>query len=56
MFVGLLRIINNTAVIEISYTGGTDVSVGMEYVSHSFSGPSTIEAKELECVCRLFST
>lgn len=52
----ILSIINNTAVIEVAYTGGTDVSVGMEYVTHSFSGPSTIEAKELECVCRLFST
>lgn len=50
----ILSILNNTAVIEVAYTGGTNVAVGMQDVSHSFSGPSSITASQLECVCRLF--
>jgi hypothetical protein len=52
----ILSILANTAVIEVPYTGGTDVAVGLEYVTHSFSGPSSIAARELECVCRLFAS
>lgn len=51
----ILSILSNTAVIEVPYTGGTNVSVGMEDVAHSFSGPSAIYATQLECVCRLFA-
>lgn len=51
----ILSIVGNTAVIEVPYTGGTNVSVGLEYVAHSFSGPSSISATQLECVCRLFA-
>lgn len=51
----ILSILANTAVIEVPYTGGTSVAVGMEDVAHSFSGPSAIQASQLECVCRLFA-
>lgn len=52
----ILSLQNHTATIEVDYVGGTSVNVGMEFVMREFSGPSSIQATELECVCRLFST
>lgn len=52
----ILHIQSTTAVLEVPYTGGTNVAVGLEEVTHSFSGPSSISATELECVCRLFAS
>ena len=51
----VLNIQSTTAVLEVAYVGGTNVAVGMEEITHTFSGPSAITAAELECVCRLFS-
>lgn len=41
--------------IELPYPGGNAVfSMGMEYVSHSFNGPSSITANRLRITCRFY--
>lgn len=52
----MLSLASTTAVIDVAYTGGTEVPVGLEYAAHQFSGPSAISAADLECVCRLLNT
>ncbi len=50
----ILSIGCQSAVIERDYTGGSgDLPVGMEEVSYSLSGPSSITAKNLRIACVL---
>lgn len=50
----VLSLNSTTAVLEIPYTGGTNVAVGMELITYALSGPAAVYASHLECVCRLF--
>ena len=50
----ILDLNHHSGVIERNYVGGSgNVAVGMEYVSHSFSGPSSITANKLTVSCTL---
>jgi hypothetical protein len=44
---------NSTATIEVPYTGGAEVHVGMEYVTHGFGTAATVTAKDLTIACHL---
>lgn len=44
---------NQTATIEFVYQGGTDVPVGMEYVTHAMGSAAEVAAVQLRCACHL---
>jgi hypothetical protein len=53
--IAILDLDIHSAVIEVPYTGGTSVPVGLEYARHELSGPSTVGAAKLRITCRLFA-
>lgn len=52
----MISLRNPTATIEVPYTGGTEVPVGMEYVTHGFGGTGTVEAHKLSIACHRLKT
>lgn len=49
----MLSVRNPTATIELDYTAGTDVAVGMEYVSHDFDAADEVAALDLRIACHV---
>lgn len=48
-----ISLLNPTATLEVAYTGGTEVPVGMEYVAHSLEAEGTVAARKLSIACHL---
>lgn len=48
-----ISLLNPTATLEVAYTGGAELPVGMEYVAHSLESEGSVAARNLSIACHL---